>query len=150
MTDVEIRRIDTEDLTDCVELFCEVYREPPYHETWSGEQAASYLDRFLDMDPNHSFVACDSEGVGGVVIGYTYPWKDGVTYHIQEIFVRASARRKGIAKALVGHAVASLRAERDVSVTLIANQMSPAARFYEHLGLSQHPVYKFYTGRLPG
>ena len=85
----------------------------------------------------------------GVLIGYSYPWKEGITYHIQELYVSPSVRRQGVAGALVRHAMSALQAEGDVSVCLIANQQATAAHFYEHLGLSQHPYYKFYSGRLP-
>ena len=36
--------------------------------------------------------------------------------------------------------------EEHVSISLIANEATPAAAFYEDLGLRQHRYYKFYAG----
>ncbi|MBN1343331.1 MAG: hypothetical protein JXQ73_11660, partial [Phycisphaerae bacterium] len=52
----------------------------------------------------------------------------------------------GVGSSLIRSAVRQFGPE--TSVSLIANEASPAARFYESLGLAQHRFYKFYCGQV--
>lgn len=140
-----IRPIAQEDLEDCARLFREVFAEPPYRESWSAAQALDYLERFWRFDPEHCLLALDGEEVAGAMFGYCYPWRNRVNYYIQELFVRADRRRSGRGRGLIRHLLDSLGGTR-ASISLIANRTTPAARFYEALGLRQHQRYKFYTG----
>ena len=140
-----IRPIAREDLEDCARLFREVFAEPPYRESWSAAQALDYLERFWRFDPEHCLLALDGEEVTGAMFGYCYPWRNRVNYYIQELFVRADRRRSGRGRGLIRHLLDSLGGTR-ASISLIANRTTPAAKFYEELGLRQHQRYKFYAG----
>ena len=140
-----IRPIVREDLEDCARLFVQVFAEPPYRESWSVRPALDYLDRFWGFDPDHCLLALDGEEVIGAMFGYCYPWQDRVNYYIQEFFVRAGRRRSGHGRRLVRHLLDTL-GEANVSISLIANEATPAAAFYEDLGLRQHRYFKFYAG----
>ena len=54
-------------------------------------------------------------------------------------------RRSGHGRRLVRHLLDKI-GESKVSMSLIANEATPAAAFYEELGLRQHRYYKFYCG----
>ena len=140
-----IRPIVREDLEDCARLFVEVFAEPPYRESWSVRRALDYLDRFWGFDPEHCLLALDGDDVIGAMFGYCYPLRDRVNYYIQELLVRADRRRSGHGRRLVRHLLDTL-GEARVSISLIANEATPAAAFYEELGLRQHRYYKFYAG----
>ena len=141
-----IRPIAREDLEDCARLFAEVFAEAPYRESWSVPRALDYLERFWRFDPDHCLLALDGEEVIGALFGYCYPWRDRVNYYVQELFVHADRRRSAHGRGLVRHLLDSL-GEADVSISLIANETTPAAAFYEELGLRQHRYFKFYAGR---
>ena len=142
-----IRPIANEDLEDCARLFVEVFAEPPYRESWSASRALAYLDRFYRFDPDHCLLALDGEDVIGALFGYCYPWRDRVNYYIQEFFVRAGRRRSGHGRRLIRHLLDTLE-DTEASISLIANEATPAAAFYEELGLRQHRYFKFYAGRV--
>ena len=149
MTDISnqimIRTITSEDLEDCARLYVKVFSEWPYEEAWCITQAHHYLSRFWKFDPEHCLLALDKDDVIGAMFGYCYPWQDRINYYMQELFVDPDQRRSGHGRRLVRHLLDKL-GESDVSMSLIANEATPAAAFYEEFGLRQHRYYKFYCG----
>ena len=96
--------------------------------------------------PSIAFVALEKNNdVIGAMFGYCYPWQDRINYYMQELFIESDRRRSGHGRRLVRHLLDKL-GESDVSMSLIANEATPAAAFYEELGLRQHRYYKFYCG----
>lgn len=142
-----IRTITLEDLEDCAHLYVKVFSEWPYEESWRITQAHQYLRRFWKFDPEHCLLALDKNKVIGAMFGYCYPWQDRINYYMQELFVDPDQRRSGHGRRLVPHLLDKL-GESDVSMSLIANEATPAAAFYEELGLRQHRYYKFYCGTI--
>ena len=99
----------------------------------------------LEFDPEHCLLALNEDDVIGAIFGYCYPWQDRINYYMQELFVDPDQRRSGHGRRLVRHLLDKL-GESDVSISLIANEATPAAAFYEEFGLRQHRYYKFYCG----
>jgi ribosomal protein S18 acetylase RimI-like enzyme len=141
-----IRQCDDSDLAACAKLFLSVFAEPPYEEHWEYGEAVEYLGKFLAFDPDNCYVAVADGAAIGMVLGYRYPWRSRTEYHIQELFVACEHRRRGIGRGLVEQVVRGLGG--DVLVALVANERTEAARFYEALGITPHPEYRFYCGRL--
>ena len=142
-----IRAATSEDMIACAGLFVKVFSEWPYEESWTIAQAHHYLDRFWRFDPEHCLVALDKDEVIGAMFGYCYPWQNRINYYMQELFVEADRRRSGHGRKLVRHLLDGL-GESDTSMSLIANEATPAAAFYQELGLRQHRYYKFYCGTM--
>ena len=140
-----IRTITSEDLRDCARLFVKVFSEWPYEESWSVTQAHHYLSRFWKFDPEHCLLVLEKDDLIGAMFGYCYPWQDRINYYMQELFIESDRRRSGHGRRLVLHLLDKI-GESNVSMSLIANEATPAAAFYEELGLRQHRYYKFYCG----
>ncbi len=143
---LKIRNCRENDIKGCAELYIEVFKEPPYNDKWKINGAIKYLKRFLGFDKNNCYLALLYDKIIAASFGYIYPGKDFMSYYIHELFVKKEYRRKGIAKSLVDYALKRLG--NKVSLSLIANERTDAAKFYENLGLSQHKYYKFYTGKI--
>ena len=142
-----IRAITSEDLRDCARLFVKVFSEWPYEESWSVTQAYHYLSRFWKFDPDRCLLALDKDDVIGAMFGYCYPWQGRINYYMQELFVESDQRRSGHGRRLVRHLLDKIgESNVSISMSLIANEATPAAAFYEELGLRQHRYYKFYCG----
>lgn len=145
--DTKIREVQQHDLAQCAATYAVVFTEWPYEESWTQAQALSYLERFWKFDPPHCYLALVDGTVAGAMFGYCYPWQDRVNYYMQELFVLDQYRRKGIGHALIDQLMDDIGQQGgDVSMSLIANEATPAAKFYEMLGLKQHRYYKFYCG----
>ena len=143
---MNIRNCEKADLRACAELFAEVFSEPPYNEKWSIRDAKAYIERFWRIEPDHCLVAEKNGRIEGVLLGFSYPFQNRTDFTIQELFVRREARRQGIARALIGCVLEDFSI--DTVVSLIVNEKSDAAIFYERLGLSQNRQYKFYSGHI--
>ncbi len=141
-----IRNCNLNDINECAKLYAEVYQEPPYNEIWDIKTASKYLKRFIEFDKNNCYIALQDNNIVGLLLGYTYPWRERINYYIQEIFVQKDSRSKGIGKSLISYAISQLG--KNISISLIANQNTDAAAFYEKLGLSKHKYYKFYCGEI--
>lgn len=144
---MRIRPCTQADIEPAAALFREVFAELPYGENWSQGDAVDYLERLLSFGPGLCFAAAEDGLLCGCMLGHSYPWRGEDVYVIQELFVSRECRHRGVGTALVSSISETFG--RSVSVSLVANQHSDAARFYEKLGLRQHPRYKFYSGRIP-
>jgi GNAT superfamily N-acetyltransferase len=133
-----------------VDLYREVYAEPPYHE--GEEQVAGFVERFAAESGNPGFTVVAAEDGGGGLVGYAYGvafdpdqwWDDADTYPpglrglsklaIMELAVRAPLRGKGIGTALMA---ALRRARPEPCWTLCAHPASVARRIYDRWGWRQ-------------
>jgi len=96
----------------------------------SREGIAKYLKR----NPATSFVAeCDGEIVGVIMAGH-----DGRRGYIHHTAVLPAYRKRGIAKALVEHAMAALDTEGIQKVALVAFKQNEIGNgFWENMGFTQ-------------
>ncbi|MBN1219171.1 MAG: GNAT family N-acetyltransferase [Anaerolineae bacterium] len=143
---MNVRRCLTDDLKACAALFAEVFAEPPYFELWRVQDACAYLKRFWQISPDECFVATKGSEIEGAIFGYSYPWQNRRNYFVHELYVRQIRRKSGVGRLLLEYAVEN--AGPGTTVSLIANERTGAAKFYEALGLFQHPYYKFYSGTI--
>lgn len=74
------------------------------------------IGRFLDRNPTSCFVAEEGDRVVGVILG----GHDGRRGYIHHAAVAVDARRQGVAAALTEAALAALKVEGIVKVTLVA------------------------------
>ena len=74
------------------------------------------IAKFLDRNPTSCFVAVDGEAVVGVILA----GHDGRRGYLHHTAVAQDHRRQGIASALTEAALAALKAEGIVKVTLVA------------------------------
>lgn len=143
---IEIRECLETDLGSCGSLLCTVYAEPPYHESWSETKARDYLHRFFRIDPKGCFVAVESARILGAIFAYRYPWSTGEVLFIQELFVSKEHRRKGIGSRLIRHV--SEMEGKSLTVALIVREGTPAADFYQRMGLSRSKHFVVRSGKM--
>ena len=141
---VKIVNCRERDIAVCAGLLTQVYAQAPYLEAWEIGQAQTYLNRFLAIEPQRCFVALWKDQIVGAIFAFSWPWQNNTIVYIQELFVAASHRRRGTARALVQ----AITLGQECRVCLIANQNSPAAQFYTALGFSQSDPYKLYSATL--
>ena len=118
-----------EDIGACADLLAAVYSEPPYHEAWDLPDAIAYLERFREIDPDGCFIAKEDGKVKGAIFSFSYPWHAGKLVCIQELFVSAEQRRKGMGRRLLSRISHGER----VGAWLVAHERSEAARFYQKM-----------------
>lgn len=151
MTAYTIRQLDRAESTrrsdEVVQLYGEVYAEPPYNE--GPEQQAGYVDRLRDESASPGFelvVAEDAGKIIGFVYGLTLAsdqwWPQALTpeptftrgqpkYMVCEFVVKKEHRGRGIG----GHLLSSLLSARtEPWATLCSNPAAPARQIYQRWG----------------
>lgn len=151
MTISIIRRLDQAESTrrsdEVVQLYGEVYAEPPYNE--GPEQQAAYMDRFRSESASPGFelvVAEDAGKIIGFVYGLTLAndqwWPEALTpepaftqgqpkYMVCEFAVKSEHRGRGIGGDLLS-SLLSVRTEP--WATLCSNPAAPARQIYQRWG----------------
>lgn len=158
-----IRHLSTADLDSYlpkfIDLYREVYAEPPYLET--EEHVTAYVERFADESSQPGFSLVTAQ-IDAELIGYAYGhsfgpdewWPDtddepteakGQTkFVICELAVRRQHRGKGIGTALMK---TLLDGRNEDLATLCSNPAAPARRIYQRWGW--RPVARAYPANIP-
>ena len=98
------------------------------------------IEKYLRRNPSTCFVAEENGKIIGVILS-GHDGRRGMIYHMA---VAESERRKGIATALLNHALAALEGEGIAAVTLIVikkNELGNA--FWESRGFTTRPDLVF-------
>ncbi|MGH8158292.1 MAG: GNAT family N-acetyltransferase [Rhodanobacter sp.] len=132
----QIRHASIDDLDTLVPLF-DGYRQF-YKQASDPARARAFLAERLAKHESQILLALDDAGAG---LGFTqlYPLFSSVravrTYLLNDLFVVATARRQGVAKALLVAAADHARSLRAASLSLsTALDNAPAQALYESLG----------------
>jgi ribosomal protein S18 acetylase RimI-like enzyme len=135
---VHVRVFAPDDEDGVARLWSEVFPDDP-----PRNDPRSMIARKLDRDSELFWVAIDDgDIVGAVVAGY-----DGVRGWLYHLGVAPTHRKRGIATALVDHAVESLRALGCIKVNLQVRRGNEGVLgFYEALGWVEDPTLSM--GRL--
>ncbi len=141
-SDMQLRSCTAEDIEQAAMIFCRAYAAAPYDEHWELPNAAAYLRRFWEIDPEGCFVAEHDGVLAGAVFSFSYPWHSGKLTCIQELFVAETTRKRGVARALMQ----SVNGGLGGGAWLVAHNASGAAEFYKRLGFRQDGPYDFYYG----
>ena len=126
-TQIEIRRYQSEDRDDVINLWrCAFPGDPPHNEPNAVIDAKLAVDQLL-------FVAIDDcKVVGTAMAGY-----DGHRGWLYSVAVDPDRRRQGLGKRLVTHTVDTLKAAGCVKVNLqIRASNAPVIAFYDALGFA--------------
>lgn len=143
----QVRQATIHDLDTLVPLF-DGYRQF-YGKPSDPEGARAFLAARFAHQQSLILLACDASGAG---LGFTqlYPLFSSVrmvrTYLLNDMFVAARARRRGVAAALLREAAAHARALGAASLSLsTALDNGPAQALYESLGWRRDHEFCEYT-----
>ena len=126
-TQIEIRRYQSEDRDDVINLWrCAFPGDPPHNEPNAVIDAKLAGDQLLFVAIDHCKV------VGTAMAGY-----DGHRGWLYSVAVDPDRRRQGLGKRLVTHTVDTLKAAGCVKVNLqIRASNAPVIAFYDALGFA--------------
>ncbi|EJG0622302.1 GNAT family N-acetyltransferase [Vibrio parahaemolyticus] len=123
---------------------------PQVIELWSETEAMLLRDadsrenigKYLERNPNLSFVALDSDNVVGAILVGT----DGRRGYVQHLAVNSNCRGQGIGAALILRAVDAL-SEIGIAKThlFVTNENINAQAFYEKLGWFPHDEVRMFS-----
>jgi ribosomal protein S18 acetylase RimI-like enzyme len=146
----DIRRAGAEDVAGLVPLL-DAYRQF-YGQAPAPERAREFLEARLRNAESTIFLALDTHGVVGG-FAQLFPVFSSVSlarsFVLNDLFVAASFRRRGIARALLGAAVEFCRGSGAVRVSLsTAVTNGPAQSLYEACGWTRQTDYDVFFQKL--
>lgn len=113
-------------------------RNAAFDDDWTGEQYRSELMRKPGYDPAREIVA---ESPDGRIAAFTVYWTDSRNGlgHFEPVGTHPDFQRRGLARAVMLHAMHQMRALGLRTVTVNHNAENlPARRLYESLGFTKH------------
>ena len=128
-------------LDDLVALYAGCFAEPPWSE--GPDEVAAYAERIRRWATRSGFTGLVARGDDGTLVAAAYGWfgrpeVDGVpmpgvdhgrAFHIGDLMVHPSARRRGLGRALLDRLVVGRR-----PAVLVTHPDSDARRLYEAAG----------------
>ncbi|WP_182526570.1 GNAT family N-acetyltransferase [Nocardioides dongkuii] len=120
-------------LDACAELYVEVFRAPPWDETWRLEDARQRLSDFLGAPRSRGLCLAGPDGVLlGFALGRRERYQDEDHFLLQEMCVRPDQQGQGHGSALLEALTADLADLRHWYLTTMRD--GPAAAFYARHG----------------
>lgn len=155
--------VTPEVLLGCAELYCQIWKEPPWNEDfWKAEDVRRDILRDSQKPAGECFIATFQNGNGHEVAGFTWgymssrehlteisgsnffmnsPLLDGNVFYVDELGVNSDFRGHGIGKHLSDQLILNAKANGADSLVLRTDEKALAARaLYALLGFNEIPV----------
>lgn len=136
---MSVRRATAADRGVLHDLYAEFYAElppPPYHSDTLEDELREVDEYAAD---HVALLAEDEEGLVGFALTRLRGRSQG---YVSDLYVRAGARRRGVAKELLSAAAAALRERGATHMTLNVDVANAVARtVYERLGFHEHSLH---------
>ena len=130
--------IDEDDLVACAELYVATFREPPWNEEWSMDNAFERLSDFLAAPKSLALKAVRNGDICGFLFGKLQQSNGACHYDLEEICVSSNFLRQGIGKDLIGKLEEILLKKGVTRIYLITQRDSGPSSFYSAMGFSEN------------
>jgi len=135
---VKIRQATVQDAAAVTALVIE-FRDFLERPAPTDAEISQGVRTLLEADDTQIFLACDGEQTMGYVIQrYRWSmWVAGIEASIEDLFVSAGCRRRGVGKALTDFAIAAAAQRGCKAISLNSNEFNDAAnKIYTRRGFS--------------
>lgn len=140
---IEIKKLDSIELKDLVDIFLTVYNGPPWNDQWNRDQAENYLSSFIANPSFIGYTVYQNKRLVGACLGEKRYWWEGDEYFINEIFIDNSAQRQGIGSKFINQIQANLAEMGIRTITLLTDRDSAADQFYKNNGFHDKEIVTF-------
>ena len=142
-----VRLVEQGDLTQCAEVFVEVFGSAPWNEDWELVNALARLEELYRTPGFYGVIARDDAEVPatdlrqvlGFAMGHTEPWRRGKHFYLKEMCVVPDQQRRGIGTVMIQALCRDLAKMGVDGAYLTTRRDSPAQAFYEKCGFGTNP-----------
>lgn len=139
------RKISQSDVAQAAAIIVEAYRNPPWNENWSMENATARIVE-LSASPHCVGVGAFSKAeLVGFAIGLPHTSVRGRELYIPEVAVRTIQQRKGIGTGLLQFLEKESKRSGFLSAWLVSRADGAASNYYEFNGYKQVPKLRIYS-----
>lgn len=142
---MNVEKLDTRHLDECVALLIDTYNRPPWDYHWSPEVARRYLEEFTATPRSVGFVIREDGRIVAAAFCHERTWWTDEELFVDELFVESARQGRGLGTALLRHLEGYARERKLAGITLLTHRNMPAAGFYGANGFSEagHVVFLY-------
>ena len=149
---IEYRRMLTEDIPSCAIELMKAFKESPWNENWTYEQAYKRIDELMSSRVSRGYVAYDTEAsiVIAMLCGRIMTYLDFKEIWVDEFSVHPDYRRMNIGSNLLTYVREELgkESEKVFGIALTTERGKPSVLFYEKNGIHVEEDVIFMSGRI--
>jgi len=132
-----IREITIEHLSRYGEIYAAAFSGEPWNDPWKTEDAIIHVKELLESKQSYGLEYVIDRQVVGFILGTSMLFHYGRTFEINDLAVDPAYQRRGIAKKLLEHCLADIKAQGMVGVHLITAGEGVLPGFYEKYGFKK-------------
>ena len=124
------------DFAACADELIAAFREEPWNETWTQEQAYTRIDEIMSARVSRGYVCMDAERCVSMLCGRIMTYQDKKQFWIDEFSVHPDDQRQGIGSRMLTFLREQLQAEMQTIhyMALNTERGFPSVAFYEKNG----------------
>lgn len=128
---MQIDRMKTEHIEECVDLFIDVFSGEPWNEIYSSrEQVAAFFQNHMSNNYFEGFVLKDQGEIIAMSIGMKKPWLEGTEYYIDQFCVKTDLQRKGAGSLFLKLIEEEIKRQGMNAILLNTEREFPSEMFY--------------------
>ncbi len=144
------KRLERNELSMCADTLIKAFKEEPWNENWTFEQAYTRLDELMSARVSRGYIALDSEEkiVVGMVIGRIMTYMSQKELWLDEVSIHPAYQRKGIGTRMFEYVKRELQEEPEEISNIVLTTMRgyPSVAFYEKNGFHIEECVIFMEG----
>lgn len=144
---MEFRIMQKEDIGKCALTLMKAFKEAPWNENWTYEQAYTRIDEIMSARVSRGYVVCDGDTVVSMLAGRIMTYLHFKELWVDEFSVHPDYQRQGIGTKMMAFVREQLRGEEEKISFIVLNTEKgyPSVAFYEANGFKADDSLVFMT-----
>ena len=124
------------DIGNCARTLMKAFREQPWNEDWTYEQACTRIDELMSARVSRGYVLYDGDTVVSMLCGRIMTYLDFKELWVDEFSVHPDYQRRGLGTGMLRYVREQLRQEKEKISYIVLNTEKgyPSVKFYEANG----------------
>ena len=137
---IKITLIEKNELPQCASILRDIYNNNVLNEGWTVESSNAICTFYFKVNPDLFFVAKKENEVVGFIFSYIKPWANGNQLMIEELSVKETYRKQGIASQLLKMLVKKAQRKYNIACvngTTYSGEGKMPFSWYERIGFKK-------------
>jgi len=126
--------ITEDDFSDCAKTLVAAFKEEPWNESWSFENAYTRITEMMESRMSRGYVIGDGGTIVAMCIGRIMTYLDFKELFIDEFSVHPQYQGEGLGSKLLAFVKSALHKEGVYGMVLNTEKGYPSVKFYEKNG----------------
>lgn len=133
---MKYRVMQQEDIKKCALTLMKAFKEEPWNEKWTYEQAYTRIDEIMSARVSRGYVIYDGDTVVSMLCGRIMTYLNFKELWVDEFSVNPDYQRKGFGSAMMQYVREQLKQEQEKISYIVLNTEKgyPSEKFYEANG----------------